>query len=1107
MKGNHPRRPATLAALFGLGLACAPAMAEDIEVFFSKPANTVAPNVLFILDTSRSMDAGNPTRLTTLKNSLRAVLLPDQPYANLNVGIMDFNGPRSGGIDFPITSINSDASLVDTNIPAGTKVGTVLDYISQSYQTLTGDGLDTPMGDALFFATRYYSGAQVFNSGTPHGKRNLPIPVWNSEDNRYTYTSDNHEADNRAAYDKDIIKTSTQVTDTRPCYVYTGETEPAGLKPKKCGDNPYSCGEHVNYETQAQLAQYRVNTYRCDSSGLECYWDKPGYKNVDDSYPGDDSCRDEAPASPRNGDTWTECLAAQPASSGTYQLCTEEYSYEKQSWNAVDYNSPIQYACQSNHVVLLSDGEPTLRSTRGPIAALLYPNSDRAAHQRYRDCADLSSQFTGEIPANGRCLPELVEYMATEDQSSTLNGTQTITTYTIGFKLGGNTNAQDFLRLLATRGHGQYFDANSPEQLVTAFKAIIQQVIDGDASFSAPAVTIDPNNRLATSNALYRTEFTPSDKPAWRGDVIKATLSFDAAGNPTFTDDTTTLAGTLDAGTRNIYTYTGSSNDLTHTSNAFTTANAALTTELLDLSATVTRENLIDWVRGVDVLNEDDDTSTTQRKHMGDSLHTTPALVNYTGTVQNPLPARVLYVPTNDGLLHAFNVTTTTPTELFAFIPPELLPNLDTLYRNNNTDTKVYGLDGSLVVWQSNTHTYLYFGMRRGGRNYYALDVTNPNNPQRLWTIKGGVTDSTFEELGQTWSTPQLTNVMVNNTKTKALIFAGGYDTNQDAPADENTANIRRADSHGRAIYIVNATTGAKIWSAGPTASGHNLALGLSNSIPSEVRIIDLDGNGLADRLYVGDTGGRVWRVDIDQANVANSSGYLLADFATDDSAEHARRFYYPPSVAFDHQRRLMVAIGSGYRAHPTETTTLDRFYVFEDQDASLGPPASNRSAVTEDTLGDITGTLAHTGNEPGWFLRLNAKEKVLAESVIFNNNVIFTTYQPNFQNNAEDSCQLSGSIPRAYMLALADGRPAVNFDGTGGNALTITDRAKSLTSVNFIPGAPYVTFNPSPAGNAGGGNGGNNPPPPPPCASVFVSQDLLDTSCSVNRRVAWTNQ
>ncbi|HEB93939.1 MAG TPA: hypothetical protein ENI94_10855 [Gammaproteobacteria bacterium] len=1104
MKGNHPRRTATaLAALFGLGLAGAPAMAEDIEVFLSQPANTAAPNVLFILDTSRSMNAGNPTRLTTLKNSLNAVLLPAQPYKKLNVGIMDFNGKRSGGIDFPITSINSDASLVDADIPAETKVGTVLDYISKSYTTLTEGGFDTPMGDALFFASRYYSGAQVFNSGTPHGERNLPAPTWNSSTNRYT--GGDREADNPAAYNndnEDIIKTSTQVADTRPCYVYTGKTKPAGQgSMKKCGDNPYSCGGYINYETPAQLAQYRVRTYSCDSSGLECLWDAPPYTTGEHV-----NCSAE-PTAPQNGSTWVECKDAQPASNGTYQHCTEEYTYEEQSWSAVNYDSPIQHTCQSNHVVLLSDGEPTRLSTQGPIAALLYPNSDRADHQRYLDCADLSNQFTGKIPANGRCLPELVEHMATADQSTVRQGTQTISTYTIGFELSGNTEAQNFLRLLANKGTGQYFDANSPAELVTAFKQIIREVTSSDVSFSTPSVTINPNNRLETSNALYRTEFTPSDKPAWRGDVIKAVLSFDANGNPTFTDSSTTLAGTLDSNTRNIYTYLGTS-DLTGTGNAFTTGNNALTSALLQHSNTVTRENLIRWVRGEDVQNEDGDSATTQRKHMGDSLHTTPALVNYTSTTAVPLPQQVLYVPTNDGLLHAFDVTTDPPTELFAFIPPELLPNLDTLYHNSNTATKVYGLDGNMTIWQTPSRTYLYFGMRRGGRNYYALDITNPTIPQMLWTIKGGVANSTFAELGQTWSTPQLTSVMVNSVRTKALIFAGGYDTNQDAPQDKTTPNTRRDDNQGRAIYIVNALTGAKIWSAGPADSGHDYTLALTNSIPSDVRIIDLDGNGLVDRLYVGDTGGRVWRIDINQTNVTGSSGYLLADFATDNSVENTRRFYYPPSVAFDRQRRLMVAIGSGYRAHPTATGTTDRFYVFEDQDASLGPPTTSRSAITDTTLANISTDIAHTGTEPGWYLNLRTKEKVLAESVIFNNNVIFTSYEPNFQNTSNDACQVAGSTPRAYMLALEDGRPVVNFDDIGGNArdaLTLTDRSKSLGSVNFIPSAPYITFNPGTAGNADAGD--PLPPPAPPCASAFVGEDLLDTTCSVNRRVAWKNR
>ena len=52
-----------------------------------------------------------------------------------------------------------------------------------------------------------------------------------------------------------------------------------------------------------------------------------------------------------------------------------------------------------------------------------------------------------------------------------------------------------------------------------------------------------------------------------------------------------------------------------------------------------------------------------------------------------------------------------------------------------------------MILSDSGDHVYLYTGMRRGGSNYYALDVTDRNNPELLWTIQGGSGD--FAELGQ----------------------------------------------------------------------------------------------------------------------------------------------------------------------------------------------------------------------------------------------------------------------------------------------------------------------------------------------------------------------
>ncbi len=1090
MKGKHHRH-LTLAALLGLGATGLPAQAEDIEVFFSKEASSVAPNVLFVLDTSRSMEAteGGKTRLDILKDSLRQVLKPGEEYYKaLNVGIMDFGGSRSGGIDFPVADINGDAHDIDSDIPEGTAVSRVLDYISQSY-TASGE---TPMGDALFYASSYFSGASISSQ-----RYNQTPPAWDDANKRYNGHS---LADHPATYAGTVGFTWRKTG--RNCST-NWRYRPEGYT--SCGENPYDCGPertHISI-TPDRPKQYRIRTYSCDSSGLECSWNWPQWKAIDAAYPGDSSCG--KPANPTDGSTWVECRGAELAREERlkYRLCKKS---EKVWGSAPNYDSPIAYQCQSNHVILLTDGEPTRRGTRNYIASRVRPITGSSS---YHDCADLSSTFGGKIPDNGRCLPELTRYMAEYDQAPDLPGDQTVSTYTIGFRLSENPSAQDFLELLARNGKGEYFDADTPGDLVNVFKRIIRDVTDSDVSFSAPSVSVDPDNRLATGKYVYRSVFTPSDKPAWRGDIIKTELSRNESGETVFSD-VATFAGTLDAGDRKIYTYLGTGEDLkdlTDPANAFTTDNDKLTASALGVDES-DRDNLIQWVRGQDVKDENGDGSTTdQRGHMGDSLHTTPALVDYeNGTKQ------VLYVPTNDGLLHAFDISADTPSEIFAFIPPELLPNFKKLYANSNTETKVYGLDGNMAVWRSEDgeKTHLYLGMRRGGSNYYALDVSDPDNPEMLWTIEGGKGD--FAELGQTWSTPQLTTVMADIdgtlTETRALIFGGGYDTNQDS----EDASPRTDDGSGRAIFIVDAKTGDKIWSAGPggSDSGFDYDLALSNSIPSDVRIIDLDGNGLADRLYVGDTGGRIWRVDLDEGDIGNSSGYLLADF-NDGTEAGNRRFYYAPSVALDRQRRLMLAIGSGYRARPTETTTIDRFYVIEDRKAH-SRPVTPPDVIREDDLGNITSDAALAVGKPGWYLELGEGEKVLAESVVFNGKVVFSTYQPEFGTRS-DACNLTGSTARAYLLALADGRALADLDSSTEGL----ERSRTLSSVEFIPSSPYIVF-------SGGGSGsdgtdgdesdgdGYTPPASPPdsdsdFATILVDQEDLGRESSLSGRLSWQNR
>jgi len=764
------------------------------------------------------------------------------------------------------------------------------------------------------------------------------------------------------------------------------------------------------------------------------------------------------------------------------------------------YISPITNECQKNYVVILTDGDPVndvLNSTRrGKIG---------------NDVVGC-----GDSDANN-CLDEIARSIGTNDQSSVLNGDQVISTYTIGFANANPLLQQTADESMAATGVGERFYADNALSLAATLNSIIGNVFDTNASFSSPAVSVNAFNRSVHLNDLYFTLFKPAIGAHWPGNLKKYELDFFVDTNDVDNDGDTTeklpfiadvngadavdtatgffskdarsfwsndidgadirnggVAGEFEInGARSVYTYTGtytnnngvfvpggSAGDLTSTVNAVDKTNTAITEAMLNItglppkiSSTPRIETLLDWTSGLDVFDLYGATGTTtdQRLEMGDPLHSQPALVQY-GEVAGK-PDLVAFIATNDGYLQAINVND--GSEIFSFIPQELLPNLNTLMENNS-GSKTYGLDGDVVAWINDAnndgkiagageHIYLYVGMRRGGKNIYSIDVTDRNNPTLRWVIKGGVGD--YAELGQTWSSINVEKIKDGGTEKTVIIFGGGYDTNQDG------ATVRDAtgDAMGRAVYIADATSGALLWSAGP---GGNTALTeMKYSIPARVKPLDLKGDGLIDRLYVADMGGQIFRFDIDNTNTAalasSITGGRIADLAVDNSAADARRFYYPPDVALISERGkasyLALAISSGYRAHPNNTAIHDRIYVLKDKDVYNVPSpyvTLTESDLYNATLNLVAGDGSSTQNDTakaaldnteGWYIFLDDEtvasnwlgEKGLSEALILEGTVIVTTFTPK-ASTATSSCSPQSGDGKVFFMNVLDASPVI---------------------------------------------------------------------------------
>ncbi len=455
-----------------------------------------------------------------------------------------------------------------------------------------------------------------------------------------------------------------------------------------------------------------------------------------------------------------------------------------------------------------------------------------------------------------------------------------------------------------------------------------------------------------------------------------------------------------------------------------------------ELSASVGRDDLIRWARGVD-------NDGNALNILGDGLHGTPVVVTYGGSNTNPDLA--LFYGTNDGYVHAIDPTAMNNEnmELFSFIPKEMLPNLQTMAdTNTNNGQKGYGIDGAMIHWikgddgdgvvETGEQAIVAFGMRRGGRNYYAMDVTNRSAPKMLWTIHGG--SGSFGELGQSWSAPVRTQVLYNNTPRKVLFFSGGYDTGQDATA------AAQNDTMGRALYMVDAHTGALLWSAAnPDVATANLKLAqMTNALPSTPAVMDLNGDSHADRIYVGDTRGQVWRFDISPTNTgANNfaSGGVFASLGDSGTANN-RRIFYPPSVSLISDKQygtfLTVSVGTGHRPNPLGTAINDRFYMMRDPYV-FGPKTDAAGSpvytpIVEADLLDVSSNLTPSTDDlnanDGWVINLRDGEKVLSAALTADRRVFFTTYTPGSLNSL--SCEPSGAVGEAklYAVDLVSGSP-----------------------------------------------------------------------------------
>src|SRR5205807_2993579 len=236
------------------------------------------------------------------------------------------------------------------------------------------------------------------------------------------------------------------------------------------------------------------------------------------------------------------------------------------------FSSPIQLECQPNFVIFITDGMQT---------------------------------------SGARNMPTEGTNRFTQDHATSFTGVQNVIVHTVGFGVTVNTTAAetqaayDTLSATAKNGGGQFYISDDETRLQAALQDAIRRIVQATFTFATPVV---PTTSTTGSTKAYLAAFRSDPSiPFWRG-FLKAyqrdstgLVPVDANGvplNSALVWEAGQVLSGISSSSRTIYTVVGGSRV------SFAKGTASITTAMLGASSSTERDQTIDFVRGIDVLDE-----------------------------------------------------------------------------------------------------------------------------------------------------------------------------------------------------------------------------------------------------------------------------------------------------------------------------------------------------------------------------------------------------------------------------------------------------------------------------------------------------------------------
>lgn len=598
----------------------------------------------------------------------------------------------------------------------------------------------------------------------------------------------------------------------------------------------------------------------------------------------------------------------------------------------------------------------------------------------------------------------------------------------------------------AVNGRGQFFSAKDPNSVVEGLQTTFAGIDSIGGAGSAETI-VSPYLK-AGSNISFATSYTNKQ---WTGEILAATVDVSTLELKPIDgwSVTTKLNDMVGDGCddRNIFVFdNGTTTNLSQfgkparcsagvpslsVSGNFDASSYFGVTQVNNLSQTsgnsatdATGEKFVNYIRGqkqyAGAINWSGKKYYRNRNSaLGDIIHSQPVYVaqpnfsyldaGYTSFKSNNFGRQpMLYVGANDGMLHAFYASidvgsnTKAAKEAWAYIPKAVMGKLHRLADKSYAQNHTYFVNATPVVADISVgnvwKTILVGGLAGGGKGYFALDITNPEEPKGLWEFNPD------NGMGYSFGQPLITKV---KGVWKVILTSGYNNGSNDASSNTST------------VYVLDPITGS---------SESVTFIGSEGLREVTAFVKNIGRSNEAEHLYAGDLSGNVWRVDTDLISTK------IAELKRGGIAQPITT----PVIATKMKDELHVAVGTGKLLGISDMgdNLVQSVYGFKD-DLTAEPVLDKRtgSKVLELATGaDGKRTLDCASNcsvDAAWYIDLDAGERVDLPMAMVASTLVFISNQPKEKTaGAQAMCSAGGQSYINFVDFVKGG--AVDVDDSG---------------------------------------------------------------------------